>query len=155
MDEELIELLAQNRTWLNPNLALYFHDTTTDQHQQPPDVAHKRRQARENLAVMFPRALRSGVRIVAGTDGRHGEMWFELSCMVQLGMSPMEAILAATRDGAAALGWENRIGTLEPGKIADIIAVKGDPVLEIECMRDVVFVMQNGQIQLVDSGREL
>lgn len=144
MDEELIELLVQHKTWLNPNLALYFRRPKVGEIAQPPEVVRKRAQARDNLEVMFPKAVQAGVRIVAGTDGQHGEMWFELACMVQLSLSPMEAIMTATKYGAETCGLDDQLGTLGVGKIADVIAVRGDPLSDITVLRNVVFVMQDG-----------
>lgn len=145
MDEELIELLVQHKTWLNPNLTLYCRVWKPGDIALPPEGHRKRDRARENLEVMFPKAVQAGVRILAGTDGLHGEMWFELACMVQLGLAPMQAIMTATKHGAETCGLEDRLGTLEVGKIADVIAVSGDPLSDITVLRDVVFVMQDGK----------
>jgi imidazolonepropionase-like amidohydrolase len=151
MDEELIELLVRHKTWLNPNLALYFRQPQSGENPLPPEVMQKRNEARDNLAIMFPKAVQAGVRIVAGTDGRHEQMWFELACMVQLGVSPIDAIMAATKHGAETCRLEDRLGTLEVGKIADVIAVRGDPLADITAMKNIAFVMQDGRsFQLID-----
>jgi imidazolonepropionase-like amidohydrolase len=151
MDEELVDLLAEHKTWLNPNLLLYFRERQPDDVPLPPEVTKKRRRARDNLSAMFPKALEAGVRIVAGTDGQHGRLCFELACMVELGMSPMDAIMAATKHGAAACRLEEQLGTLETGKLADAVAVKGDPLVDITALADVAFVMQSGRpVELPD-----
>jgi len=145
MDEELVELLAQHKTWLNPNLALYFRRPELDESPLPPEVVQKRNQARNELIAMFPKAMEAGVGIVAGIDGLHGELWFELACMVDLGMKPMDAILAATQHAATTCRLEDNLGTLAIGKLADMIAVKGNPLSDVACLKNVTFVMQDGR----------
>ncbi|MBI3979248.1 MAG: amidohydrolase family protein [Chloroflexi bacterium] len=147
MDDELIELLAQHGTWLNPNLVLYFQPPKAGEQVQPEEVQRKRAQARENLQEMFPKAVQAGVRIIAGTDGRHGELWYELACLVKMGMSPMAAIMSATKCGAETCRLADRLGTLEVGKLADVVGVQGDPLADITAVRDVVFVMQAGRLR--------
>ena len=87
------------------------------------------------------RAHESGVKIAMGTDAlatifSHGENAFELECLVEIGLSPMEAIVAATRNAAEAIGLEDETGTLEEGKLADIIIVDGDPLRDIKVFQD-------------------
>ncbi len=66
--------------------------------------------------------------------------------MVKYGMKPMDAIKSATSVSAELLGWQDKIGSIEPGKLADIIAVKGDPIKDIKVLKDVKFVMKDGKI---------
>jgi len=66
--------------------------------------------------------------------------------MVKYGMKPMDAIKSATSVAAELLGWQDKIGSIEPGKLADIIAVKGDPLKDISVLKDVKFVMKDGKI---------
>jgi imidazolonepropionase-like amidohydrolase len=66
--------------------------------------------------------------------------------MVKYGMKPLDAIKSATIISAELLGWQDKIGSIEPGKLADIIAVKGDPLNDIKVLRDVKFVMKDGEI---------
>lgn len=93
--------------------------------------------------------IQRGVKIAIGSDfgGYLQERNVrEIEMMVELGMTPMQAIKAATIVGAELLGWEDRIGTIETGKLADIIAVGGDPLANIQALRDVRFVMVGGQV---------
>jgi imidazolonepropionase-like amidohydrolase len=97
----------------------------------------------------FQRAYKAGARMAFGTDGGvypHGENAKQLTLMVKLGMQPIEAIQATTIHAAELLGWADRVGTLEPGHFADIIAVEADPLADIAQLEHVKFVMKNGEI---------
>lgn len=98
---------------------------------------------------MFKRALKSGVRIAFGTDSGvspHGINAQEFHLMVDLGMSPAAALRSAGPAAADLLGLSDRIGTLEKGKEADIVAVPGDPLKDIRVTQRVFFVMKGGRI---------
>lgn len=95
------------------------------------------------------RAVPAGVRIAFGTDAGvslHGRNADEFALMVKHGMTPAQAIVAATRNAADLLGLGDRIGSLEPGKQADLIAVRGDPLADVGVLRQVEFVMKGGDV---------
>lgn len=95
-------------------------------------------------------AVRDGVPIALGTDagvGSHGTNGHEITLMVQWGgMTPMQSIVAGTLNGAKLLGWDSRIGSLQAGNLADIVAVPGDPLQDIWLMEKPNFVMKNGYV---------
>lgn len=96
----------------------------------------------------FSRAVKAGVQIVMGTDAGvypHGDNLKQLSRMVKFGMTPMQALQAASINAAKLLKQEDHLGSIEKGKFADIIAVKGDPLQDISLLEDVKFVMKAGQ----------
>jgi imidazolonepropionase-like amidohydrolase len=99
----------------------------------------------------FQSGLRKGVKIVLGTDAG-GFPWTELNqakefeYYVDYGMTPMQAIRSATLVPAEMLGWSDRLGTIEPGKLADIVAVSGDPLSDIKELEHVKFVMKEGSV---------
>ena len=98
---------------------------------------------------MARRAHEGGIRIAFGTDSgvsKHGDNAREFALMVEAGMTPMEAIEAATVNGAENLGKSALFGTIEAGKRADIVAVNGDPLVDITELEDVDFVMKDGKI---------
>ena len=98
---------------------------------------------------MFKRAYAAGVKIAFGTDSgvsNHGENAREFGYMVEAGMPPIEAILSATRSAADLVGAADRIGSLQPGRYADVIAVAGNPVADIAELRRVTFVMKGGVV---------
>jgi imidazolonepropionase-like amidohydrolase len=92
----------------------------------------------------FPRHLASGIRFACGTDSMHGLMPIELETLVSFGVSPRDALLAGTRWGAEACRVDDHIGTLVPGKRADLIAIDGDPLKDIQALRRVSLVMKDG-----------
>jgi imidazolonepropionase-like amidohydrolase len=97
----------------------------------------------------FGRALRAGVKIAFGTDSGvspHGENAREFGYMVEAGMAPMDAIRSATSVAAQCLGIEERLGSIEAGKLADLIAVEGDPLEDIRRLEAVHFVMKEGVV---------
>jgi imidazolonepropionase-like amidohydrolase len=101
--------------------------------------------ARQNLTKAFA----AGVKVALGTDAgvfRHGTNGREFELMVALGMKPMDAILAGTKNAAELLGLEKEIGTVEPGKVADLVAVDGNPLDDIAAMTKVSFVMYRGTV---------
>jgi imidazolonepropionase-like amidohydrolase len=98
---------------------------------------------------MFKRAYAAGVKVAFGTDSgvsTHGENAREFQYMVEAGMPPIEAILAATRANADLVGAADRIGSLQAGRFADMVAVAGNPLTDISEMRRVTFVMKGGVV---------
>jgi len=105
----------------------------------------------ETQRAAFAKALRKGVKIAFGTDAG-GFPWTEVNqarefhYYVEYGMTPIEAIRTATTTAAELLGWGDRIGSIEPGKLADIVAVPGDPLADIGELEHVAFVMKDGKV---------
>jgi imidazolonepropionase-like amidohydrolase len=95
------------------------------------------------------KAIQAGVKIGLGTDAAvypHGLNAHELAVYVRLGMSPLQAIQTATINDADLLGWSDKVGTVSPGKWADLIAVEGDPLQDITLLQHVKFVMKGGEV---------
>jgi len=115
----------------------------------PPPVAVKARAAAAQMQATFAAAVKIGVPIAFGTDAGvepHGRNAREFSLMVKNGMTPVQALLAATRNAADLLGVADETGSLAPGKAADVIAVAGNPLADIAATEHVVFVMKAGKI---------
>jgi len=94
-------------------------------------------------------AIKKGVKVVVGTDyvgWPATQSAREFKCLLDVGLSPMDAIKAGTIVGAELLGWQDRIGSIEKGKLADIIAVKKDPLMDISELERVKFVMLDGKV---------
>ena len=97
----------------------------------------------------FAKAYKEGVKIAFGTDAgvfRHGMNWLEFAYMIEAGMKPMDAIKAATINAAELLGEKDKLGSIEVNKLADIIAVDGDPLKDSKVFGKVVFVMKGGVV---------
>nr|WP_295372231.1 amidohydrolase family protein [uncultured Sphingosinicella sp.] len=118
----------------------------------------KAREAAGNAERSFARAVRENIKIAFGTDSgvsRHGDNAQEFALMVRNGMAPMAAIRSATVDAATLLGRLDRIGTIEAGKDADIIAVEGDPTQNVRLLENVGFVMKHGRVHKLGGERQL
>ena len=97
----------------------------------------------------FARAVKAGVRMAFGTDAGaypHGQNAKQFAVMVRFGMTAAQAIRSATLDGAELLGWKDKVGSIELGKLADLIGVKGDPLKDVRVLEDVGFVMKGGVV---------
>ena len=106
---------------------------------------------------MFKLALEAGVTIVNGSDMgvfTHGDGARELELMVQYGMKPADALRAATSTAAHVLRLDDRLGTIRPGLLADLVAVAGDPTHDISSLRRVRLVVKNGQLVRAPSSRD-
>ena len=150
IDEEDIQLMKQHGTYLVPTL--YLGDWFLENYQKlglTDDMVAKAKlvmpAARQNVA----RAFREGVKVAFGTDAAvypHGLNAHEFAVMVKLGLTPLAAIQAATVNAADLLGWSDQIGTLEPGKYADLIAVEGDPLKDVTTLENVKVVLKGGEV---------
>src|SRR5207249_5520359 len=103
----------------------------------------------EKGEAISKKAIQAGVKIGMGTDAAvypHGLNAHELEVYVRLGMTPIQAIQTATINDADLLGWPDKVGTLEAGKWADIIAVDGDPLQDVTILQNVKFVMKGGDV---------
>ena len=150
LDDEAITLMITHHTAMVPTLYLPNHYLA---HRDKFGFDEPRWQALNELRNQTPgnfaKALKAGVWIVMGSDavaGYHGGNAKEIEWMVKNGMTPAQAIRATTADAAMLLGWQDRVGTIEPGKFADLIAVAGDPLNDITELERVKFVMKSGVV---------
>jgi imidazolonepropionase-like amidohydrolase len=145
---DTLRLMKSKGTFLTPTLmaAEYIMGKIG---QYPPVLQAKAKAAYDARSDMFRNAVKMGVKISFGTDAAvfpHGENAKEFKLMVDLGMSPIEALKSATGNDAELLGIAQKTGTLEKGKLADIIAMPGDPTADITATERVSFVMKEGKI---------
>jgi imidazolonepropionase-like amidohydrolase len=153
IDDEGIDLMLERNVPLVPTFNINFALMDEDRVARgdvPPWAVEKMRYLFDRQQANFRHAIERGVRVVMGTDCFNG-MYppAELAYLAEFGLGPFRAIKAATIEAAALLGLADQVGTLEPGKAADVIAISGDPLAEPELWRDparIVFVMQAGRI---------
>jgi imidazolonepropionase-like amidohydrolase len=149
MDDETIELFKKHGTWYVPTITagISVGDSSKKPGYYPDVVARKAAEIGPQLKNTFAKAYKAGVKIAFGTDAgvfKHGQNWLEFVYMIEGGMPAMEAIKAATINAADLLGEKDRLGSIETGKLADIIAVDGDPLTSSQVFGKVVFVMKDG-----------
>ncbi len=147
MDEEGTRLMEQRGTWLVPTLFCFQHDLETglSQGRDPVSFAKGVEIVKEQ-GPSFHRALAHHLKIAYGVDDDVDFVSKEFGALVGGGMTPIDALRAATMNGAELLGRSSEIGSIEPGKFADIVAVDGDPLADITAMEKVVFVMKGGEV---------
>lgn len=155
MDDEGLELMKRKGTWYVPT-AFAFHGVKelADSGNLPPDNVAKLRAVNQRREQVLRKAIAMGVRIAFGTDAGvfvHGRNAEEFAALVEAGMSPAEALRAATVNAAELLGVSDRLGSLEPGKLADVVAVPGNPLQDIRATQKVFFVMKEGVIHRNDA----
>ena len=151
MDDEALDLMKQRGTYYVPTLMAIqgLKEQIAKAANIPPTIREKADRAMAGAPQTFKRALAKGVKIGMGTDAAvypHGRNTEEFHQMVDLGMKPIDALKAGTSADADLLGMADKIGTLEAGKLADIVAVPGDPVENIRQTEHVFFVMKDGVI---------
>lgn len=147
-DPELLKLMADKSTFFVPTFTVYrFHGE-----RGTPEGRARCFELRPHHIESMQLALSAGVKVVAGTDSGywvHGRNAQELQCLVEAGMSPMQALVAATGWAAECLGLERDIGTVKAGKLADMVAVDGNPLKDIALLQDrahIRLVMKGGQL---------
>jgi len=142
MDDEALKLLVDHGTFWCPTLSVYLPES-------PEDDTELRRRIVARHKEVFQKAMKMGVKICFGTDVgafEHGTSSREFVRMVEYGMKPIDAIRSATIRGAELLRMEKQIGSIQTGKLADIIAVEGDPLSDIKAITKVTFVMKSGKV---------
>jgi imidazolonepropionase-like amidohydrolase len=152
LDEEAVNLMKSKGTYLIPT---FMPLKTLRADQLPPPVIPKFYAALAHHATSFKLALSKGVKIGFGTDAgvyNHGENAQEFRYMVEAGMKPIDALKAATSMDADLLGVSDRLGSLVAGKLADVVAVPGNPLADIRQTERVFFVMKEGMIYRNDRG---
>jgi imidazolonepropionase-like amidohydrolase len=150
IDDEGIALMAERGTYLVADI--YNGDFIAEEGARegwPQETLRKNQETTQAQRDGFRRAVEAGVKIAFGTDSGvypHGWNARQLPYMVRHGMSPMQAIRSATLTAAELMGWEDRLGSLDAGKIADVIAVGGDATSDVGAFEDVAFVMKGGEV---------
>jgi imidazolonepropionase-like amidohydrolase len=156
-DAETYKLMKERGTYMVPTLFAaneIYEMAVKSPDKLPPTVAEKAIRVTPTMQHNAVNAWKAGVKMALGTDQLgwrpHGQNAKELEYMVQAGIPPMEAILAGTRNAADLLGHSADIGSVQAGRYADIIAVKGDPVADITELQRVQFVMKGGVVYKTD-----
>ncbi len=151
MDDEAIELFKKHGTWYVPTITAgkAVGDSAKIPGYYPPVVVPKALETGPQIQKTFAKAYKAGVKIAFGTDAgvyKHGMNWLEFGYMIEAGMTPMDAIRSATISAADLLGEKDKLGSIEAGKLADIVAVDGDPLKDAKSFGKVVFVMKDGLV---------
>ncbi|MFE2181904.1 amidohydrolase family protein [Streptomyces sp. NPDC059455] len=151
LDDRALEMAGERGVFVVPTLSTVYAgiDKATMEHYHYEKKVRWSGITKENIS----RAIEQGARIALGTDAAvcpHGQNLMELSYLVDLGMDPMDAIVAGTRTAAELLGVADRLGTLAPGRVADLVVCEGDPLADIGVLGDpanVVCVVQDGHVR--------
>jgi imidazolonepropionase-like amidohydrolase len=151
LDDEALKLMKEKGTVLIPTLMAHqgLKEMMAGNVKMPAAVRAKAEAANAGISATMKRAIEIGVTIGLGTDAGvypHGRNPEEFAQLVSHGLSPIAALMAATSVDSRLLGWSDRIGSLEVGKLADIVAVPGDPTADIRATEKVFFVMKDGVI---------
>jgi len=147
---ETIAMLADSDTFLSVDL---FDGEWALEHGEgehwPADTMRKLRETMDTGVAAFRMALERGVRVTYGTDSGvypHELVAMQFASFVRYGMTPLQAIRSATTTAAACLGWDDTVGTLTPGRFADLVAVDGDPLEDIAVLERPVVVVKGGRV---------
>ena len=150
LDDEAIRLLVEHGVYLVPTLYIgdYYIEQGSPTGYQDKMIELSKKY-RDQHYEWVGKAIRAGVKIAAGSDFGGYDPAInagEIEALHRAGMTPMQALQAATRVGAELLGWEDRIGTIAPGKLADLVAVPGDPLADLSRLRNPIFVLLGGRV---------
>lgn len=159
MTPEVMDLMKERGTYLVPTLMAgdWVTEKAKDEDYFPAVVRPKAASIGPVILKTFAKAHAAGVKVAFGTDSGvspHGDNAREFELMVVCGMKPMQAISSATIEAAKLLKIDDQLGTIEPGKLADLVAVKGNPIDNISLMKEVSFVMKDGVIYKNESPPE-
>ena len=151
MSEETMDLMKKMGTWYVPTITAgkAVADSAKIENYFPAVIVPKALEIGPQIQKTFSKAYKRGVKIAFGTDAgvfKHGRNALEFKYMTEVGMKPMEALKTSFINGAKLLGIDEKVGTIEKGKWADIIAVDEDPIENISTLMNVPFVMKNGKI---------
>lgn len=147
-DPELFTMMAQKNIFFTPTFSVYIYHGE----RGTPHGRARAAELREHHVTSLQMAVKAGVKVVAGTDAGgwlHGNNAQEISCLVKAGMTPMQAMVAATSHAAQCLGMEELVGTIASNKKADLILVEGDPLRDVAILEEgkaVKLVMQDGNV---------
>ncbi len=150
LDDEVLELMLDRGTYIVPTFLAGQQIISNGLAGRVPRwITEKTLPIAEQHRASFAAAVRSGLKIAAGTDAGtpfnpHGDLAAELKLMVDYGLRPADAIVAATRNAAENLGLLDDTGSVEVGKRADLILVDGDPTADVGCLANVSHVVSNG-----------
>jgi len=150
LDEAAARLMVARGTWLVPTFyRLRWRREQAKAAGAPPAALERAAAAEEQARGRLRQAIALGVPVALGTDATvipHGLNAREVASLVELGMTPLQALRVATLQGAALLGWSDRVGSLRPGHLADLLAVAGDPLADPAALERVVMVVKGGAI---------
>ena len=155
MTDEVMDLMIDNGTYYVPTISAgeFVAEKSKIDNYFPEIVRPKAASVGPHIGRTFKKAYKKGVIIAFGTDvgvQPHGTNWKEFVYMVQYGMPAMKTIESATIKAAELLGIASELGSIEVGKIADLIAINGDPLKDISTMKNISFVMKDGEVILID-----
>jgi imidazolonepropionase-like amidohydrolase len=154
LDDEALRMMKERGTWLVPTVMAVEY-TGRRPRNYPPEIAGKARAAADAHAQTLKNAIKMGVKIAFGTDSGvspHGKNAEEFSLLVAHGLSPAAALRAGTSGAATLLNVDGKVGSLEAGKQADLVAVPGDVLADVKATERVIFVMKGGTVYRNDAG---
>ena len=150
INDEDIALMKEHGTYLVPTV--YLEDWLMENVQAlglTPNMIEKAKMVLPIAQQNLSHAFKSGVKVAFGTDAAvypHGLNAHEFGKMVDMGLTPLQSIQTATVNAADLIGWSDRVGALQPGKFADIVAVVSDPLANVHVLENVSFVMKGGEV---------
>jgi imidazolonepropionase-like amidohydrolase len=152
IDDEGIQLLVAKGIYLVPDIYTDEYLVAEGEHLGlPPKMIEKEKELRKHQIANWKRAIAAGVKLAFGTDAGvypHGQNAHQFRSLLDLGLTPAQVIRMATVNAADLLGWSDRVGSLTPGRFADLIAVDGDPLADVTELQRVRFVMKGGTVIL-------
>jgi hypothetical protein len=149
LDDEGVRMLKERGVFLVPTGAIWTLEEDFEKEDAPAWRKEREKAFQQGSVEGFRKAVAAGVKIAMGSDASalpHGENAKEIVWMATHGMTPLEAVRAATVNAAELLGWSDRVGSIAPGKYADIVAVRGNPLQDVKTLERVAWVMKGGVV---------